>query len=183
MNKKKMPVQFRVLAAALALGFASMILSFADAHMSSFTLPFSQSPALLAVCLTMLSFYGEGKSGKVFSAASVLLAVYFAFIFAVGEWTAVLPLAACAALTLCAAGDFTNARSSKVAALCGVAASLVTAASAAVRGILGMAHGTGEAYLGGLIASRVPYIGYIAFTLVPLLFFAAVLLHVSQSKK
>ena len=137
----KMPAQFRLLGAALAFGAACMILSFADVRTASFTVPLSQSPALFAVCLTMLSFYGSKKSGKILSAAFVILATYFAFILALGEILALLPLAACAALTFCAASNFENKAFSKNAAVSAIAASLSSAVFTFVKNVPTLAGG------------------------------------------
>lgn len=185
----KMPAQFYVLAAALTLGFACVIISLLGGGLLAPTVPLSQSPALLAICIVMLSFYSDKPREKVFHAAFLLFVFYFTFVLAIGEILAVLPLAASIALSLCAKNKFKSFSAAKTSAICAVAASASSAVFIAVRHTpLIFAQAQAQASdIGGaitaIITGRLTALGYTLFAAVPVIFFAAVLMHISKIEK
>ena len=184
-----MPAPFYILAAALALGFVCTIVCFIGGGLFSPLVPLSQSPALLAVCITMLSFYTDKPREKFFFAAFVLFAVYFSVVLAVSGIIAVLPLAASFVLSFCAKNGFENKKLSLACAISAVSASVLSAIVIAVQhvpSILASANAQENAlkeYLGRLFAGNLAHIGYTLFAAVPVLFFTSVLVHIVKTEK
>ncbi len=186
---RRMPAPFCILAAALALGFVCTLLCLIGGGLFSPLVPLSQSPALLAVCIIMLSFYTDKPREKFFFAALVLFAIYFAVVLAVSGIVAVLPLAASFVLSFCAKSGFANKRLSLASAIAAVAASLASAVAIAVQhvpSILASANAQKDALeeaVGRLFAGNLALIGYTLFALVPVLFFTSVLVYIAKTEK
>ena len=187
--KNKMPVEFYLTVSALALGALCTIACFIGSGLLSPVLALSFSPALLAVCITALSFY-DGKSKRnIFRASFVLFAIYFAFRLVTGNVLALLSIAAVTALFFLAGNDFRNEGASFTSAVACAAASVscavLTAANYAPL-LSGNAQTPDEA-LGELFAaffaSKLSIAGYIAFDIVPIIFFAAVAVYIRKAQK
>ena len=187
--KSKMPSEFYIFVSALALGAVCTLTCFIGTVLLSPALALSQSPALLAVCIMSLSFYSD-KSRVAFLRASLfLLTLYFAFDLAVGNLLALLPLA-CAAVLFFTVKD---ARKNKRAVFAFSIASVVSAAASAVYAALRLlpffsrGADTPEAALGEMLtkffASKLSVIGYAAFSVVPIIFFIAVLVYITKTEK
>ncbi len=186
---RRMPAPFYILAAALALGFICTIVCFIGGGLFSPLVPLSQSPALLAVCIIMLSFYSDKPREKFFFAAFVLFAIYFAVVLAVSGTVAVLPLAASFVLSFCAKNGFANKRLSLASTIAALAASLASAVVIAVQNVPSIFASANaqenalENYLGRLFTGNLVQIGYTLFALVPVLFFTSALVYIAKTEK
>ncbi len=173
---------FWILLVSLFFGIACMAIEFADMGMLSFSLPFFQSPAMFAICLMVLGAYdGTAKNG-VFIVAFILFAIYFAVSAAI-NFLALIPLVCCVCLTFCAKNGFQKPGTAKI--ICGIGIVSSLACSFLTAANIRFTHIAGDAVremLSALMAGRLAYIGFVLFGIVPMLFFAACIIHLRDVK-
>ena len=187
--KSKMPSEFYIFVSALALGAVCTLTCFMGTGLLSPALALSQSPALLAVCIMSLSFYSNKSRAAFLRASLFLFTLYFAFDLAVGNVLALLPLASAAALFFIVKDIAEKRRTAFAFSVASVVSAAASAVYAAFRTIPFFSQGadTPEAAIGemltGFFASKLSLIGYAAFSIVPIIFFTAVLVYITKTDK